>query len=243
MNILITGASRGIGYYTALHLSANSKNHVFAVSRDAAGLEKLKAQSKKNKNSGKLTVLVGDFGSSKFIETLVKKLEKEAKSLQILINNAGYLEYAPFEKLSMKDWKKIYEVNVFGPVNLIQHLLPLMKKSDFEKGSDFIAHIVNISSMGGVQGSAKFKGLSAYSSSKGALSILTECLAEEFKEERIAVNCLALGSVQTEMFSAAFPGFTAAKKPEEMGDFIGKFAIEGSKFFNGKVIPVSSSTP
>src|SRR5208282_5900863 len=100
--------------------------------------------------------------------------------------------------------------------------------------------IVNISSIGGVQGSAKFKGLSAYSSSKAALINITECLAEEFKERGIAVNCLALGSVQTEMFSAAFPSFEAALTAEEMANYISEFAVTGNKYFNGKVIPVSN---
>jgi NAD(P)-dependent dehydrogenase (short-subunit alcohol dehydrogenase family) len=72
---------------------------------------------------------------------------------------------------------------------------------------------------------------------------ITECFAEELKERKISVNCLCLGSVQTEMFSAAFPSFNAALKPEEMGAYIARFALEGNKFFNGKIIPVSSTTP
>ncbi|MBK7571347.1 MAG: SDR family oxidoreductase [Bacteroidetes bacterium] len=170
-------------------------------------------------------------------------MEREAVSLEVLVNNAGYLKNAPFEELTISEWRNVYEANLFGPVNLIKQLLPLLKKGKLSGSSGFKSHIVNIGSIGGVQGSSKFKGLSAYSSSKGALSVLTECLAEEFKEDLIAVNCLALGSVQTEMFSEAFPGFTAAKQPEEMGTYIGKFAMEGSMFFNGKILEVSISTP
>jgi NAD(P)-dependent dehydrogenase (short-subunit alcohol dehydrogenase family) len=97
--------------------------------------------------------------------------------------------------------------------------------------------------MGGFQGSAKFKGLSAYSSSKSALAGLTECLAEELKEKNIAVNCLAIGAVQTEMLNKAFPGYQAPLKANEMAAFISEFAVNGHKYFNGKIIPVSSSTP
>jgi NAD(P)-dependent dehydrogenase (short-subunit alcohol dehydrogenase family) len=97
--------------------------------------------------------------------------------------------------------------------------------------------------MGGFQGSAKFKGLSLYSASKGALAILTECMAEEFKEKNINVNCLALGSVQTEMLAKAFPGYKAQSSPAEMAEFIANFALNAYKQINGKIIPVSASTP
>ena len=139
-----------------------------------------------------------------------------------------------FEELTSEDWLSVYSTNVFAPVNLIRSLLPMMKTN---------SHIVNISSIGGVQGSVKFKGLSAYSSSKAALINITECLAEELKDSGIAVNCLALGSAQTEMFKAAFPSFQAALTAEEVGAYVAEFALNGNKYFSGKVIPVSNSTP
>lgn len=243
MNILITGASRGIGFQTALSLATIKGNRVFAVSRDLSGLMQLQKVFDEVGCQGKLVICHGDIGSEDFLISLVEKIEKEVSTLQIIINNAGQLINAPFEKLAISDWKKLYEVNVFSPVNVIRYSLPLLKSSEGLPSSIFRAHIVNIGSIGGVQGTIKFKGLSAYSSSKGALSVLTECLAEEFKEELIAVNCLALGSVQTEMFSKAFPDFVAANQPNEIGNYIGKFAMEGSSFFNGKVISVSSSNP
>jgi NAD(P)-dependent dehydrogenase (short-subunit alcohol dehydrogenase family) len=126
------------------------------------------------------------------------------------------------------------EVNYFAPAGLIRSLLPMMKRG---------SHILNISSMGGYQGSIKFTGLSGYSSSKAALACLTECLANELSAAGISVNCLALGSVQTEMLSEAFPGFNAPVSSEEMGKFIAYFAVNGGKFFNGKILPVALSTP
>jgi NAD(P)-dependent dehydrogenase (short-subunit alcohol dehydrogenase family) len=104
-------------------------------------------------------------------------------------------------------------------------------------------HVLNITSMGGVQGTVKFPGLSAYSSSKGALSILTELLAEEFKEKGPAFNALALGAVQTEMLAEAFPGYEAPVSAQQMGDYILNFALTAHQFYNGKVLPISSTTP
>jgi NAD(P)-dependent dehydrogenase (short-subunit alcohol dehydrogenase family) len=104
-------------------------------------------------------------------------------------------------------------------------------------------HIVNISSIGGFQGSVKFPGLSAYSSSKAALVCLTECLAEEFKDKNIAFNCLALGAVQTDMLNEAFPGYKAPVSASSMASFVTDFVLKAHHFMNGKIIPVSLSTP
>ena len=105
------------------------------------------------------------------------------------------------------------------------------------------SHIVNISSMGGFQGSVKFPGLSAYSTSKAALCSFTELFAEEYKDSGIKMICLCLGAVQTEMLEEAFPGFKAPHSPEEMASFIYTFATTQGDFMNGKIIPVSQSTP
>ncbi len=106
-----------------------------------------------------------------------------------------------------------------------------------------LKHVVNVTSMAGYQGSSKFNGLSYYSASKAALGSLTECLAEELKDESIKVNALAIGAVQTEMLEEAFPGFKAPLQPSQMAEFMKWFTLEGPVFFNGKVLPVSLSTP
>lgn len=156
--------------------------------------------------------------------------------MDILINNAGQLICKPFTALNDEDWQNVYSTNIFGPVRLIRLLLPLLEQSD-------LAHVLNIGSMGGVQGSSKFAGLSAYSSSKAALANLTECLAEEWRNTRIRTNCLALGAVQTEMLATAFPGYEAPLSSENMGQFVAWFATQGHRFFNGKILPVALSTP
>ena len=235
MNCVITGASTGIGYHLALKLAIEG-HIVFAIARRKALLQNLSSEILLLKPGAKIHLLAGDITSEFFLEDVAKEISQKEKSINILINNAGTLINKPFEQLTSSDWKSVYSTNVFAIVDLIRNLLPLFSKT--EKN-----HILNISSMGGFQGSAKFKGLSAYSSSKAALAGITECLAEEFKDRNIAVNCLCMGSVQTEMFSAAFPDFKAATTSSDAAKFIAEFAIEGAKLFNGKIIPVSNSTP
>ena len=128
----------------------------------------------------------------------------------------------------------MYATNVFGVAELTRRVIPFMQP----KG-----HVVTISSMGGVQGSMKFAGLSAYSSSKGAVITLTELLAEEYKETGPSFNVLALGAVQTEMLEEAFPGYKAPTTPLEMATYIFEFSQKGQQFYNGKLLQVSSSTP
>lgn len=167
---------------------------------------------------------------------LISQLKRHVTIINAVVNNAGTLVNKPFSQITNIDLEKVYNVNVFSVFRLIQGILPMMDEK--EK-----SHIVNISSMGGFQGSAKFAGLSAYSSSKAAMACLTECLAEEFKERNIAFNCLALGAVQTEMLEAAFPGYKAPVLASEMAMYISDFVLNAHKIMNGKVIPVSLTSP
>ncbi|MDP1744432.1 MAG: SDR family oxidoreductase [Bacteroidota bacterium] len=236
MNIILTGASRGIGYELVKLLSIDSKNTVIAISRNGSKLDQLKDECLSQNSSANVMPIVCDLSDKNAIEALVSELRKKIRSVNILINNAGALVNKPFETISTADLEYVYNVNVFSVVRLIQGIFPLF---DLEKKS----HIVNISSMGGFQGSAKFAGLSAYSSSKAALACLTECLAEEFKEKNIAFNCLALGATQTEMLNEAFPGYKAPLTADKMAAFIADFSLKAHQYMNGKIIPVSLSTP
>jgi len=232
MLILITGASKGIGFEMVNRLSKDSNNLIIAVSRNTDSLNKLV----KTKNTHSVLPLKADVTKLSDQKKILKTIKTLGLKLDVLVNNAGHIVNKPFEKITEKELHEVYATNVFGPFRLIQTLLPVMSAKNR-------SHIVNIGSMGGFQGSSKFPGLSAYSSSKTALSGLTECLAEEFKSKNIAVNCLALGAVQTEMLSRAFPGYKAPLKALQMAEFICHFAITGQNYFNGKIIPVSSSTP
>lgn len=223
MTILITGASKGVGLEVVKFFLEHHK--VIAVSRSPV-----------NFTHPHLFYIQGDIKDRQTIEQCKQYLSDRNEALDVLINNAGYLIHKPFENISREDLYAVYETNVFAPFLWIKEMLPYLKKSSN-------AHIVNITSMGGITGTQKFPGLSVYSSSKGALSILTECLAEELKTHHISCNALALGAVQTEMLASAFPNYKAPLSPAEMAQFIGWFAINGQKFFNGKILPVAVSTP
>jgi len=236
MNIIITGASRGIGRETAKIFAANKENLIIVISRNKDKLHNLKIECR-DKGAGKIIPLVFDLEN-------IKKNEKKIydfvighmKSVDILINNAGFLQKTLFSETSGDTAERTFNINFFAPAQLIKLLLPLMGKGKR-------SHVLNISSMGAVQGSAKFPGLAYYSASKAAIANLTECLAEEYKEHNTAFNCLALGSANTEMFNEAFPGYKAAVSAQEMAVLVSDFAVNGQKYFNGKIIPVSVNTP
>ncbi len=226
---LITGASRGIGYDTARILADQSDCRVLALARSEDRLRNLCALPV----AGQLEYLVYDLatGPSPEFGQWIRKYGP----IQGLINNAGLLINKPFEDLQPQDWQRVFQVNFFGPVQLLHALLP-----HFDPAG---AHVVNIGSMGGFQGSSKFPGLSAYSAAKAALSNLAECLAEEWKDRPISVNCLALGAVQTEMLSEAFPGYQPPTDSATVARFVAYFLEQGHHFFNGKVLPVALTTP
>lgn len=223
-NIIITGTSRGIGYELALQF-ANAGHQVLAISR------KTPQALIENEN---ITCLSVDLSNENDLTSVENFLANSWKKVDIIIHNAGSLVNKPFAQLSQADFENVYKVNVFGVANLTRIALTFLQKG---------SHVVSISSMGGIQGSMKFPGLAAYSSSKGAVITLSELLAEEYKEQGIAFNVLALGAVNTEMLQEAFPGYEAPISPKEMSDYIFNFALTGHKYYNGKVLQVSSTTP
>jgi NAD(P)-dependent dehydrogenase (short-subunit alcohol dehydrogenase family) len=223
-NIIITGTSRGIGYELALQL-ASAGHQVLALSR------KIPSGLLGNENISCLSV---DLTSESDLQAVAQFLTTSWKHVDIVIHNAGSLVNKPFAQLTQHDFENVYKVNVFGVANLTRVCLPFLTKG---------SHVVSISSMGGIQGSMKFAGLAAYSSSKGAVITLSELLAEEYKEQGIAFNVLALGAVQTEMLAEAFPGYQAPISAADMAKYIVDFTLTGNQYYNGKVLEVSSSNP
>ena len=221
--VLITGTSRGIG---AELVKAFEKEgfRVLALSRSYPQIHKERT----------ITYIPFDITCEADLQQLVTYLQQEQLRLDVVVSNAGKLIHAPFETISMEDLQAVYQVNVLGVFRLIQYLLPMLQPK---------AHIVTISSMGGVQGAMKFTGLSAYTSSKAALIALTELLAEEYKDTQWHFNCLALGAVQTEMLSEAFPDYKAPVTAKEMAQYIKDFALRQYPYFNGKLLQVASTTP
>lgn len=224
-NIIITGTSRGIGFELA-QLFANANHKVLAISRNTTSISTLK-----NKN---ITALSVDISNEKDLKKVTDFVASTWQKVDIIIHNAGMLVNKPFAELSSDDFLNVYKANVFGVAALTKNMIPFLQKG---------SHVVTISSMGGIQGSLKFPGLAAYSSSKGAVITLSELLAEEYKEQQIAFNVLALGAVQTEMLEEAFPGYEAPTSAKEMANYIFDFSLTGNKFYNGKVLQVSSTNP
>ena len=223
--VIITGTSRGIGF-ELVHLFSKAGYAVLALSRNAKPVINL--------NYENITALSFDLNNVEDYNQVETFVQNEWTHVDILINNAGAIINKPFAETTFDDFKQIYGTTVFGVAELTRRVLPFIPKT---------GHVVTISSMGGVQGSMKFAGLSAYSSSKGAVITLTELLAEEYKEAGPSFNVLALGAVQTEMLAEAFPGYKAPTSPIEMATYIFEFAKTGQQFYNGKLLQVSSSTP
>ncbi|MCF7561200.1 SDR family oxidoreductase [Sabulilitoribacter multivorans] len=223
--IIITGTSRGIGY-ELVKLFAKKGHKVLALSRNEKPIQSLKLDN--------VTSFSFDLGDSKAYKKVEDFIKTDWKQVDILINNAGALLNKPFTETTIKDFQHVYKTNVFGVAELTRVVLPFMKNN---------SHVVSISSMGGVQGSMKFPGLAAYSSSKAAVITLTELLAEEYKDSGISFNVLALGAVQTEMLEEAFPGYQAPTTALEMAEYIFDFSLNGNKYYNGKLLQVSNSTP
>lgn len=236
MNIVITGASKGIGYEMVKQFASSNSNKIYAISRNQFNLDELVCQCINVEPNCQIRAMAFDISKQESLTQIYNQISSEVKSIDILINNAGHLVNKPFELTDFKDIEVTFKVNVFAPMLLIKQLLPLLKRAKN-------AHVVNITSMGGFQGSVKFTGLSAYSSSKSAIAGLTECLAEEYKESSIRFNALALGAVATQMLADAFPGYQAPLSASDMASYIVHFAQTGHQFFNGKIIPVSCTTP
>jgi len=233
MNIIITGASSGIGFEAALEFTLSPENTVVCIARSADKLRKLLEIAKSLTPDCKLLPVEFDIVKDDYA-ALVPFLKDHLGRVDILVNNAGALINKPFLETTADDLAEMFESNVLGHFNMIKNVLHLMPDG---------SHILNIGSMGGFQGSVKFAGLAAYSSCKSALHTLTECLALELAEKGVKVNCLALGSAQTEMLEKAFPGYESPVMAFEMGKYVADFARTGHKFFNGKVLPVAVSTP
>ena len=224
-NIIITGTSRGIGFELAKYFAA--QNHqVLALSRKTDSITALQDRN--------ITALATDLSHANDLDRVAEFVKTNWKKVDIIIHNAGMLINKPFTELTSEDYHKVYQVNVFGVAELTRVMIPFLKKG---------SHVVTISSMGGIQGSLKFPGLAAYSSSKGAVITLSELLAEEYKSEEISFNVLALGAVQTEMLEEAFPGYQAPTSAKNMASYIGEFSLTGHQFYNGKVLQVSSTNP
>lgn len=225
MNVVITGISKGLG--KALldqFLLDETVTKIYGITS---------SNTLENKNHQKLTIINADFLKPNFEKEIIKVINNEP--IHILINNAGFLKFEKFNDYNNQTSLKTFQINFQAPATIIHSLLPNLILVE--------GHVVNIGSMGGVQGSAKFPGLSAYSASKAALASLTECLAEEYKSQKVKFNCLALGAVNTEMLRTAFPGYITNTSPDSMARLIKDFSLNWGLQVNGQVFSLTSSNP
>jgi NAD(P)-dependent dehydrogenase (short-subunit alcohol dehydrogenase family) len=230
MNVIITGTTQGIGKSLLLTLLKKKEVEIIAINRSEMDYLNLLSDV----DRGRITPILFDLKDINETSNLLQLIPKDKLTIDVLINNAGFLVNKPFNEITKEDLLNSYTINVFAPFLLIRQLLPILNKG---------AHIVNIISMGGVQGSSKYPGLSAYSSSKGALAILTECLSVELGVHDIKVNAIAPGAVDTEMLRKAFPGYQAPVNTETISEFIAHFALNGHKVMNGKTVELALSNP
>ena len=234
MNIVVTGASRGIGFALVKKLSEKENHRVIAIARSQEALHRLEKECQNPTREKRVFPFPFDLVEGDY-ENLVQEAQKRlGGKVDVLINNAGALVKKPVRQLALDDFDMMFGVNMKAPFLLSKYFLPFM-----EKGS----HIVNISSMAGYPGSLKFPGMTLYSASKGALGAFTEALSAELQPMGVAVNCLAIGAVETKMMRQAFPEADAPVQAHEMAAYIAEFALEGNKMFNGKVLPVAVTTP
>jgi NAD(P)-dependent dehydrogenase (short-subunit alcohol dehydrogenase family) len=234
MNIVITGASRGIGAELVRYYQHQEGHTIIGIARSRDHLVALREEGHRNRLPSTFYGIVFDFAVNQEFAGITQQIESLIPSVDILINNAGILVNKPFAEVNATDIDSVFSVNVKAPFMLIQALIPFMKKG---------SHIVNISSMGGVQGSEKYAGLSLYSASKGAFAVLTECLAAELAPLGIYANCIAPGAVQTQMLNEAFPGYKAPINAATAASFIAEFALNAHKAMNGKIIHMAFSNP
>ncbi len=229
MNIVLNGGSRGIGREVVNYLAMDTGNQIVVTGRDIKTMERIFSGAR---NVHPVRTDLSDH--KEIASNYLNRIKERLENIDIVINMAGALITRDFLDMSDNEARLIMETNFFGPASVIRILRPMMNKG---------SHIVNISSMGGFQGSVKFRGLSYYSASKAAIGCLSECLAEEFRNMDIRVNCIALGAVQTEMFNEAFPDFRAPVEAQEIAPFLSYFALNAHKFMNGKIVPLAMGNP
>ncbi|MBK8949598.1 MAG: SDR family oxidoreductase [Flavobacteriales bacterium] len=230
--VVVTGASRGVGREAVRALAGTHGLNVLAVARDEGALRVLRQAC--SDGPGAVEVLALDLSGPAAVDEVVHRVGQ--RRVLGLLNNAGLLRKRTFGSWTAEDLGALFHVNAHVPLLLVQALADRLS-------GDPPGHVVNIGSMGGVQGSAKFAGLVGYSASKMALAGITECLAEELRDRQVRCNCLALGAVDTDMLREAFPGYQAPVTAEAMGGEVARFLVDGHKFFNGKVLSMSLTTP
>lgn len=187
-NIIVTGASRGIGKAIALAFAA-CNDHLFLTCRTRTNELSAVRDEALKKGALSVTLFSGDLSDEKNCDALFDAFEKSYRHLDILVNNAAVDTFSLFQDASDEDTRCVLSANLLAPMRLIKKAVPMML-------SRHEGRIINISSVFGVYGASMEAD---YSAAKGGLNALTRSLGKELAPSGIAVNALALGAVDTEM--------------------------------------------
>ncbi len=211
---MITGASRGIGE-AAAELLVERGAHVALMARNSDRLNATVKLIQTKYPGAKVFHRAMDVSDTVATAQFMADAAQVLGPIDGLVNNAAILNMGKLGDIKMEELKELFEVNVFGLVGITQSFVRATQARKAQR-----ACVVNISSVGGIQGLEKFPGLSAYCASKSAVIGFTEVWAEELKESNIRVNAVAPGGTETDMLRQAFPDFVARLKPIDIAKAI-----------------------
>ena len=234
MNILITGASRGIGRAVAIEFAKNNHNIIICAKSDLEGLQNTKRLVE---NEG-VSCYIGlcDVTNEDSVKEFISDSAKAIGKTDILINNAGISYIGLLQDMSLEDWNKVLNTNLTSAFLMSKYVIPEMLKKQS-------GHIINISSVWGNIGASMEV---AYSASKGGINSFTKALAKELAPSNISVNSISPGFIDTDMnkvfekdeLDAIFEEIPMGRagKPNEVAKLIYKIAM--SVYITGQIITI-----
>lgn len=233
--VIVTGGGRGIGAATAKRL-AQAGARVVVASRTLSQVQDVAKEIEQLHGRGRALAVEMDVSDEKSVKHLFAESRSAFGPLDVLVNNAAIVTLGAFSDLPVEEWDRTQAINVRGSYLCAREAFAQMRESG--RGGA----IINISSLGGIQSTQKFKGLSAYVVSKAAVIGLTESLAVEGREFGIRVNCVAPGAVDTEMLRQAAPFLKTETTPDDVAKIIHYLSDPAqSGALNGSVIEVHSN--
>lgn len=230
---VVTGAGRGIGAATARLLAADGVRVVLASRTEP----ELRATADAIAGAGgRALVVPTDLASEAAVVALLERTLAHFGDLDVLVNNGATFRAAPVEALTAADWDAVMAVNARGTFLASREALRRFRA---------LGHggaIVNVASLGGLRGTQKFKGFTAYTVSKFAVVGLTECLAVEGRELGVRVNCVAPGAVDTRMLREAAPFLRTETQPDAVARTI-RFLCDDAESgaVTGTVVEIDSN--
>jgi NAD(P)-dependent dehydrogenase (short-subunit alcohol dehydrogenase family) len=192
-SVVITGASRGLGFASAVHLHQQGWHVVAAMRTPDAGLERIRAATGAEVGDPRLTGVRLDLDDASSIAAAAQEIQSAVGAPDAVVHNAGIVSVGCVEELPDDVFESIFATNVFGAVRLTKALLPSMRAAGRGR-------FVVISSEGGIHG---MPAISAYSASKGALERWAEALTLEVNPFGIGVTVLVVGTFKTDVLDAA----------------------------------------